>query len=76
MSESSSRNVIGYLPGSERPEESVIYLAHWDHLGIGRGVLGDTVYNGAADNATGCALLLELARAWAAQNPKPKRSAI
>ena len=56
--------------------EAVVFTAHWDHLGVGRAVLGDAIYNGAADNATGCALLLELARAWAAQSPKPKRSAI
>jgi len=42
----------------------------------GRAVLGDAIYNGAADNATGCALLLELARAWSAQSPRPKRSAL
>ncbi len=56
--------------------EAVVFTAHWDHLGVGRAVLGDAIYNGAADNATGCALLLELARAWSAQSPKPKRSAI
>jgi hypothetical protein len=56
--------------------EAVLFTAHWDHLGIGRAVVGDAIYNGAADNATGTALLLELARAWAARNPKPKRSAL
>ncbi len=56
--------------------EAVVFTAHWDHLGVGRAVLGDAIYNGAADNATGCALLLELARAWSAQSPRPKRSAI
>src|SRR5207302_2909597 len=55
---------------------AVIFTAHWDHLGVGRAVVGDAIYNGAADNATGCALLLELARAWAAQPTKPKRSAL
>jgi Zn-dependent M28 family amino/carboxypeptidase len=54
----------------------VIFTAHWDHLGTGKAVLGDHIYNGAADNATGCAVLLELARAWAAQRPLPKRSAV
>src|SRR5436190_2774257 len=57
-------------------DEAVIFTAHWDHLGLGRAVLGDAIYNGAADNATGCGLLLELARAWSAQRPRPKRSAI
>jgi Zn-dependent M28 family amino/carboxypeptidase len=54
----------------------VVFTAHWDHLGVGRAVLGDAIYNGAADNATGCGLLIELARAWCAQAPRPKRSAI
>ncbi len=73
-----SHNVIGMAEGSDPKlkAETVIFTAHWDHLGIGRAVNGDTVYNGAADNATGCGLLLELARAWSAQSPMPKRSAI
>ncbi len=73
-----SNNVAGVVEGSDPTlkSEAVIFTAHWDHLGVGRGVVGDTIYNGAADNATGCALLMELARAWAAQTPKPKRSAI
>src|SRR5436190_19275625 len=57
-------------------DEAVIFTAHWDHLGVGKAVLGDAIYNGAADNATGCGLLLELARAWSARSPRPKRSAI
>jgi hypothetical protein len=73
-----SNNVIGIVEGSDPAlkSEAVIFTAHWDHLGVGRAVFGDNIYNGAADNATGCALLLELARAWSAQSPKPKRSAI
>lgn len=73
-----SNNVVGMVEGSDPALklEAVIFTAHWDHLGVGRAVLGDAIYNGAADNATGCALLLELARAWAAQSPRPKRSAI
>ena len=73
-----SNNVVGMVEGSDPTlkSEAVVFTAHWDHLGVGRAVLGDTIYNGAADNATGCALLLELARAWSAQSPKPKRSAI
>lgn len=73
-----SNNVVGMVPGSDKDlkDEAVIFTAHWDHLGVGRPVFGDTIYNGAADNATGCALLLELARAWSAQSPRPKRSAI
>ena len=74
----SSNNVVGTVEGSDPTlkSEAVIFTAHWDHLGVGKAVIGDTIYNGAADNATGCALLLELARAWSKQEPKPKRSAI
>ncbi|HEV3385511.1 MAG TPA: M28 family peptidase, partial [Gemmata sp.] len=73
-----SNNVIGMVEGSDPAlkSEAVIFTAHWDHLGVGRAVAGDTIYNGAADNATGTAMVLELARAWSAQSPKPKRSAI
>lgn len=73
-----SNNVAGIVEGSDPvlKSEAVIFTAHWDHLGVGRAVLGDAIYNGAADNATGCGLLLEIARAWAAQSPKPKRSAL
>jgi Zn-dependent M28 family amino/carboxypeptidase len=73
-----SNNVAGIAEGSDPQlkSEAVVFTAHWDHLGIGRAVSGDTIYNGAADNATGCALLLELARAWCAQTPRPKLSAI
>jgi Zn-dependent M28 family amino/carboxypeptidase len=73
-----SNNVVGLAEGSD-PDlkaEVVVFTAHWDHLGVGRAVFGDNIYNGAADNATGCALLLELARAWSAQSPRPKRSAV
>jgi Zn-dependent M28 family amino/carboxypeptidase len=73
-----SNNVAGMVEGSDPTlkSEAVIFTAHWDHLGVGQAVLGDAIYNGAADNATGCALLLELARAWSSQSQKPKRSAI
>jgi Zn-dependent M28 family amino/carboxypeptidase len=73
-----SNNVAGMVEGSDPvlKSEAVIFTAHWDHLGVGRAVLGDAIYNGAADNATGCGLLIELARAWSALPHKPKRSAI
>jgi Zn-dependent M28 family amino/carboxypeptidase len=73
-----SNNVVGMVEGSDPAlgSEAVVFTAHWNHLGVGRAVLGDTIYNGAADNATGCALLLELARAWSAQSHKPRRSAL
>jgi Zn-dependent M28 family amino/carboxypeptidase len=74
----SSNNVVGTIEGSDPKlkDEAVVFTAHWDHLGVGRAVVGDSIYNGAADNATGCAIILELARAWTALDPKPKRSAI
>jgi len=73
-----SRNVIGRIEGSDpkRKSEAVLYTAHWDHLGVGVPVNGDGIYNGAVDNATGCALVLELARAWSALSPKPARTAL
>jgi Zn-dependent M28 family amino/carboxypeptidase len=73
-----TRNVVGVVPGSD-PNlrgEHVIFTAHWDHLGIGMPVGGDAIYNGAVDNATGCAIVLELARAWAELPQKPRRSAM
>jgi Zn-dependent M28 family amino/carboxypeptidase len=71
-----THNVAAVVRGSERPDEVVIYSAHWDHLGVGQPVNGDAIYNGAVDNATGVAMLLEMARAWAALPRKPRRSAL
>jgi Zn-dependent M28 family amino/carboxypeptidase len=73
-----TRNVAGMVAGRDPnlKSEAVIFSAHWDHLGIGTPVNGDAIYNGAVDNATGCGILLELARAWAAQPAKPRRSAL
>jgi Zn-dependent M28 family amino/carboxypeptidase len=73
-----TRNVAAMVPGSDPKlkDEAVIFSAHWDHFGIGIPVDGDAIYNGAIDNATGCAILLELARAWAALPQKPRRSAL
>lgn len=72
-----SRNVIGRIDGSDPKlkSQTVLYTAHWDHLGISVPVNGDSIYNGAIDNATGCAVVLELARAWSALAQRPKRSA-
>lgn len=74
--EKQSRNVIGILPGSEKPDEAVIYMAHWDHLGNHEGEAGDHIYNGAVDNATGVAGILELAEAFAHAPTPPKRSIV
>ena len=68
-------NVLAIVPGSDpkRRDEAVLYTAHYDHLGIQPDKPGDNIYNGAVDNATGCGILLELARAWALAKP-PARS--
>jgi Zn-dependent M28 family amino/carboxypeptidase len=71
-----SHNVIGMIKGSERPDEYVIYSAHWDHVGIGAPVDGDSIYNGAVDNATGTAALLALARAYSVLPTPPKRTIV
>ena len=71
-----SRNVVARLVGSDstRRDEYVIYSSHWDHFGIGDKVNGDSIYNGAADNASGVAGLLTLAKAYVAMKTPPKRS--
>ena len=71
-----SNNVVGVLGGRSRPDEFVIHSAHWDHLGVGEpDATGDRIYNGAVDNATGIAALLELGRAYAS-GPRPDRSLV
>src|SRR6202451_3635733 len=73
-----SNNVVAMLPGSSRKmkDEAVMYTAHYDHLGIRPEMAGDNIYNGAADNATGCGILLELARAFSVAKDRPGRSLI
>ncbi len=78
--EKSSRNVVALLPGSERPDEAIVYMAHWDHLGKHDGEVnpdgsGDIIYNGAIDNGTGVAGILEIAEKFARSTP-PKRSVL
>jgi Zn-dependent M28 family amino/carboxypeptidase len=71
-----SKNVLALREGSQRKGEYVIYSGHWDHLGVGLAdAKGDTIYNGAIDNGTGIAALLEMARTYAKQ-PAPKRSVV
>ena len=71
-----SKNVVGLLPGMSRPDEYLIYSAHWDHLGVGRPDKdGDTIYNGAVDNATGTGAVIELGRAFA-KGERPDRSIV
>jgi Zn-dependent M28 family amino/carboxypeptidase len=73
-----SHNVVGILPGSDAgtKQEHVIYTAHWDHLGRGAAIDGDSIYNGALDNASGVAGLLEIARAFAAARHDLERSVL
>ncbi len=68
-----SKNVIAVVEGSERKDEYIFYTAHWDHLGIGRPIDGDSIYNGAVDNASGTGALLAIAEAFK-KGDQPKRS--
>lgn len=71
-----SKNVVAIREGSKQPKQYVIYSGHWDHLGVGQpDAKGDKIYNGAVDNATGIAAMLELARVYAKQ-PAPQRSVV
>ncbi|HVI09653.1 MAG TPA: M28 family peptidase [Candidatus Binatia bacterium] len=71
-----SSNVLAVLPGASRKmgDEAILYTAHYDHLGIRPDLPGDNIYNGASDNATGCGILLELARAFSIAKDRPPRS--
>src|SRR5437016_13856734 len=71
-----SRNVIGLLEGSEKPDEYIVFTAHWDHLGVGEAQDGDNIYHGAVDNASGIASIMEIARAATKIQPRPKRSLV
>ena len=71
-----SKNVIARITGSKRPEEYVIYSAHWDHLGVGIPVDGDSIYNGAHDNASGSAALLAIAEAFSKATVEPERTVV
>ena len=73
-----SSNVLAILPGSDPAlkDQAVMYTAHYDHLGIRPDMPGDNIYNGARDNATGCGILLELARVFAQSPVRPKRSVL
>jgi len=87
ISEKASRNVIARLDGATRPDEAIVYMAHWDHLGkhgheanehggASSATSADTIYNGAIDNATGVAGILEIAEAFARQRSRPERSLV
>ncbi|MDE2085222.1 MAG: M28 family peptidase [Xanthomonadaceae bacterium] len=67
-------NVLALVPGTTRKDEAIVYSAHWDHFGRDPTLKGDQIYNGAVDNGTGLSALLEIADAFAHQNPPPQRS--
>ena len=71
-----THNIIGRLEGSTHPDETFLYTGHWDHIGVGTpDANGDAIFNGAVDNASGIAGMIELARAYAA-GPRPERSVV
>ena len=71
-----THNVLGLLKGSDLADEYIFYTAHWDHLGIGPKMNGDSIYNGAVDNGTSLAWMFEIARAFKAMPQKPRRSIV
>lgn len=71
-----SKNVVGMIKGSSRPDEYIIYSAHWDHIGVGEPIDGDSIYNGAHDNASGTTGLLMIAEAFAKPEKQPERSVV
>ncbi len=69
-----SQNVVAKIEGRGAPDEVVMYVAHWDHMGVDPSLEGDQIFNGAADNATGTAGLIEIARAFMEAPAPPRRS--
>ena len=69
-----SHNAVARIEGTDKKDEYVVYTAHWDHLGIGPKVNGDSIYNGALDNASGSSAILEIAKAYAKLPTPPRRS--
>jgi Zn-dependent M28 family amino/carboxypeptidase len=69
-----SRNIVAKLEGTDKKDEYIVYTAHWDHLGRNMSLKGDQIYNGALDNASGCAMLLEIATAYTKLSTPPRRS--
>lgn len=74
FSQSTSNNVVAVLPGSEKTDEHIIYMAHIDHLGTDTSLEGDQIYNGAHDNASGTGGIIEIARAYSSLKNTPRRS--
>ena len=71
-----SKNVIGIIPGSTHPDEYILYTSHWDHIGTGDPIDGDSIYNGALDNASGTSTVLAIAEMYAKSEQKPERSVL
>lgn len=67
---------MGYFPGSSKPDEYILYTAHWDHIGIGKVVDGDSIYNGALDNASGTSTVLAIAEMYSKLEKQPARSTV
>ena len=76
VEQSSSRNFLAKLPGTTRPDEVVIYMGHWDHFGTDPSLEGDQIYNGARDNASGIATMMEIAEAFTLLDPAPERTLV
>src|SRR5690606_863577 len=74
--QSKSNNVIAKISGTKRADETIIYTAHWDHLAIGEAVNGDSIYNGAIDNAAGVSALFEIGKAFKAAKHQPERTIV
>ncbi len=70
-----SKNVVAMIPGTDRKDEFIIYSGHWDHFGVGKAIDGDSIYNGAVDNASGTAGLIAIAEAFK-KGKAPKRSIV
>ena len=72
----SSMNVMGMIRGRSRPDECIVYSAHWDHLGVGEPTEGDSIFNGAVDNGLSMAWMMEIARAFTLLRKKPQRTVL
>jgi Zn-dependent M28 family amino/carboxypeptidase len=76
VQQSTSNNVLALLPGTDRADEYFFYMGHWDHFGTDPSLEGDQIFNGALDNATGTAALIELAEAFVSLEQRPSRSIV
>ncbi len=72
----SSKNVAAYIKGKKEPDDFIVYTAHWDHIGVGQVVNGDSIYNGALDNASGVATVMAIAKSFSEMKEAPDRSVL